>query len=117
LQRHHPDTYQNTADLIQCPIQNFLADSIMSSGVVVCCILLPADQQLWVEQLSVITSADLVDWRRVQIHKDRPRNIFSRSCLCKYGIKLARVVERLRVGIGATVLLETMLKEVPSPHC
>jgi len=64
---HHkaPRTYQHTSNLVQSPIQDLLANGIMSSSIVVCSILLSADQQLGVEQLSVVASADFIDGGRV----------------------------------------------------
>ena len=64
------------------------------------------------EQLSVITSADLIDWGRVKINEDGSGNIFSVACLSEDGIKLAGVVECLGVRIRATILLKTMLKQI-----
>ena len=58
----HKSTHQNSANLVQCTIQNLLANCVMASGIVVCGVLLTTDQQLRVEELTVISSADLIDW-------------------------------------------------------
>jgi hypothetical protein len=87
----------------------------MSARIVVGSILLSTDQQLGVEQLAVITRANLVDGRGVKINEDGARDIFSASSLREDSVELARVVEGFRVGVRTSVFLEAMLEEVPSP--
>ena len=92
-------------------------------------ILLAADQQLRVEQLAVGTSADLVNglgllapglcvaesatYRGVQVDEDGARNVFAVASLREEGLARASLVERLRIGVRATISLEAVLKEVP----
>ena len=66
------------------------------------------------EQLAVIARANLVNGRGIKINEDRARDIFAASSLSEDGIELAGVVEGFRVRVGTSVLLETMLEEVPS---
>ena len=66
------------------------------------------------EQLAVVTSANLVDGRGVEIDEDRARDIFAAASLSEYGIELAGVVECLGVRVGTTILLETVLEQVPA---
>lgn len=87
----------------------------MTSSIVVGCVLLAADQQLWVEQLAVITSADLVNGGGVKVDEDGSRDIFATASLREDGVELARVVESLRVGIRPTILLQAVFEEVPVP--
>ncbi len=47
-------------------------NSVVSSGVVVCCIFFSSDQLLWVEELAVGSCADLVNYSGLQIHEDSP---------------------------------------------
>jgi hypothetical protein len=104
--------YQNATDLVQCAIQDLLANCVVASRIIVGCVLLTADQQLGVEQLAVVTSADLVDWRRVEVDEDGTRDIFAAASLREDGIKLAGVVEGLRVRIRATILLQAVFEEI-----
>jgi len=67
-----------------------------------------------VKELSVITSADLIDWGRVQINEDGTWNVFAAACFGEDSIELAGVVECLCGWIWTTILLETVLKEVPA---
>jgi hypothetical protein len=65
------------------------------------------------EELAVITGANLVDWRGVEINKDGTRDIFAAASLREDSIELTGVVEGRRVRIRATVLLQAMFEEVP----
>ena len=53
----------------------------MATGEVVGGILLPGDELLRVEQLTVRTRADLIDHRRLQVDEHAPRNMLSSSRL------------------------------------
>jgi len=66
------------------------------------------------EELAVITSADLVDWGGVEIDKDGARDVFAAASLSEDGIELSGVVEGLCVGVRTTILLEAMLEQVPA---
>lgn len=48
------------ADAIEYQIDDLLANSVVATGVVVGRILLASDELLWVEQLAVSTSANLI---------------------------------------------------------
>jgi hypothetical protein len=70
---------RNTADLVQYLVDQLLTNSVVSTGVVVRCILLSTDHLLRVEKGSVSTSADLVDNIWLEIAVDRSWDIFSLS--------------------------------------
>lgn len=106
-------THQDTSDLIQRPIQDFLANGVVTTGIVVGGVLLATDQQLRVEQLSVVTSTDLIDRAGVQVDKDRSGHVFAGAGLGEDGIELTAIMQRLGIGIGTAVLLEAVLEEVP----
>lgn len=55
----------------------------------------------------------ITTYRGVQIDKDGSRNVFAIASLREEGLERAALVELLRIGVGATVSLETVLKEVP----
>jgi hypothetical protein len=52
-------------------------------------------------------------YRWVQIDEDGAGNVFAVAGLREEGFERSALVEVLRIGVGATVSLETMLKEVP----
>ena len=84
----------------------------MTTRIVVGRVLLAADQQLGVEELSVITGADLINRAGIQIDEDRTGHVFARTGLGEDGIELTAVVERLCVRVGTAILLEAVLEEV-----
>jgi hypothetical protein len=92
-------------------------------------ILLSADQQLGMEQLTIGSSPDLVDglprilaivdmnspgwaYRRVQIDKDGAGDVFSAAGLREESLERATLCLVLRIGVGTSIGLETMLEEI-----
>jgi len=65
-----------------------------------------------VEKLSVITSANLIDWGGVEINEDRTRDVFSRPSLREDGVELSAIVKVLRIRVGATIFRKTVLEKV-----
>ena len=57
----------------------------MTTGIVVGCIFFPSDKLLWVEELTVWAISDLIDYSRLQVHKDCPRHMFSSSSFTEEG--------------------------------
>ena len=86
----------------------------MTTSIVVGCILLAADQQLGVEQLSVVTGADLIDRAGVQVDEDGSGDVFAGTGLREDGIELAAVVKSFGIRVGTAILLEAVLEEVPA---
>jgi hypothetical protein len=84
----------------------------VTTRVVVGRVLLATDQQLRVEELSVVTSADLIDRAGVQVDEDGSGDVFARAGLREDGVELAAVVEGLGIRVGTAILLETVLEEV-----
>ena len=84
----------------------------MTTGVVVGSILLAADQELGVEKLTVGAGTDLVDRRRVEINEEGTRDIFAVAGLGEEGVVRTTLASDGRVGVLATILSKTVLKEV-----
>lgn len=89
----------------------------MTSGIVIGSILLSADEELGVEKLSVVAGADFINRGGVEIDKDGPGNVFAVAGLGEKGIVRAAVGEVLCLGVGATILAEAVLEEVPDGSC
>ena len=100
------------ADAIKDVLGHLLADSVVTTGVVVGSILLAADQELGVEKLTVGAGTDLVDGRRVKIDEEGARDIFAVARLGEEGIIGPALAGNGRVGVLATILSKTVLKEV-----
>lgn len=67
----------DAADLVQDTVDHFLADGVVTTGVVVRSVLLASDHLFGVEKASVGASADLVDHIGLQITVDSTGDIFS----------------------------------------
>merc|ERR1719311_736773 len=65
------------AKAVQDKVDDLLPDSVVATGEVVRGILLTGDQLLRVEQLTVRTSADLVNHRRLQVDEDTTRHVLA----------------------------------------
>lgn len=50
----------DTTNAVQNWVDNFLSNSVMSASIVIGCILFPSDQLLWMEELLVCPSANLI---------------------------------------------------------
>lgn len=107
-----PTLTSNTTDPIHDSINHLLSDSIVTTGIVVRRILLSTDQHLGVEQLAIVARANLVDGRRIQVDKERPRHMLAAGGFGEEGIVGARIIDILGVGIYATVMAEAVLKTV-----
>jgi hypothetical protein len=66
-----------------------------------------------VEQLAVGASSDLVNWGRVQVDEDGTGNVFAAASLGEEGLVRTTLTKLLRIGVGATIGEQTVLKEVP----
>lgn len=84
----------------------------MTTGVVVGSILLAADQELGVEELAVVTGADLVDGGGVEVDEDGARHVFAAAGLGEEGLVGARVADILDVGVGTAIGTKAVLEKV-----
>lgn len=84
----------------------------MTSGIVVCRILLATDQELGVEELPICAGPDFVDRGRIEIDKNGTGNVFVAAGFVEEGLKGARVAH-LGIGIGTTIGLQAVLEKVP----
>jgi hypothetical protein len=84
----------------------------MSSSIVIGSILLPAHQELWVEQLSIIASTDLFDWAWIEIDEDGTRYVFPAASLIEERLVGSSLGGLFGFWIWAAVGFETMLEEI-----
>ena len=76
-------------------------------------IFLAADQQLWMEERSVGSGTDLVNWRGIEINKDASWNMLAASSLGEERLIGSSI--DCHIGIWAAIRKETMLEEVQLP--
>jgi hypothetical protein len=83
----------------------------VATSVVVCGILLSTDEELGVEELSVLASTDLVDRRRVEVDEDGARDVLVVAGLGEEGLKSTWIAD-VGVGIRATICFQAMFEEI-----
>jgi hypothetical protein len=100
------------ANLIQDLINQFLANSVMSTGIVVGSVLLSSNHLLGMEQAAVGTSADLIDDIGLEIAVDGSGNIFALTSLGEEGaetlIRVSGLALLSQISIGLNAMLEAV---------
>lgn len=69
------------SNLVQDLVNQFLSDSVVTTGVVVGSILLASDHLLRMEEAAVSAGTDFVDDVGLEIAVDGSRNIFALACI------------------------------------
>lgn len=103
----------HASDSVDNVLHHLLADGVVAAGIVVGSIFLAADQQLGVEELPVVASADLINGRGVEVNEDGAGDMFAVAGLGEEGLERAALDDILGIGVGATVHAEAMLEQVP----
>ena len=112
-------TLQSTAlvsqfsNTIQNQVNDLLSNGVVSSCIIVGRILLASHQLFRMEQLTVSSSADLINNRRLQIHKDSPGYVLASTCLGKEGTE--RVIPSRFVRWHSAIRLDAMLQAIEFP--
>merc|ERR1719377_458464 len=103
------------AKTVEDKVDDLLPDRVVATGEVVRGILLTGDQLLRVEQLTVRTSADLVNHRRLQVDEDATRNVLAGASLGEERVeRIITATDRL-VARHLSVRLNTMLQAEELP--
>jgi hypothetical protein len=109
----------HTADLVENLINQFLSDRVVTTGVVVGCILLSGNHVLGVEEASVCAGPDLIDNVGLQIAVDGARNVFALAGLGEERAEAMVVLGGFallgEVAIGLNAMLEAV--ELPAGVC
>jgi len=103
------------ADTVEGEVDNFLADGVVTTGVVVGGIFFTRDQLLRVEELTVGTGADFIDNGGFQIEEDAARNMFPSTSLGEEGVKGIITTANSLVGRHLAIRLDTVLEAVELP--
>jgi len=103
------------ADSVEYDVDDFLADGVVASGVVVGRVLLAGDELLRVEELTVCSGADLVDYGGFQVDEYCTRNVFAGSSFAEEGVETVVATAHGLVGRHLTVRLDAMLQAVKLP--
>jgi hypothetical protein len=100
---------------VENQIDQFFADSIVTSSVVVSGILFTSDKLFWVEKLSVSTSSDLIDNSWLQINENSPWYVFTGTSFREKGVERIVAASDGFVAWHLTVWLDTVLEAVKLP--
>jgi hypothetical protein len=102
----------DATDAVNDAVDHLLANGVVATSIVVGSILLAADQELRVEQLSVRASSDLIDWRGIQVNEDGARHVFSVARLSEEGLRGAALSKglRSRFRVGTSIGQQAMLE-------
>lgn len=60
----------HTSDTVNDALDQFLSNCVMAPCIIVGSILLATNQELRVKELTIVASADLINWGGIQINKD-----------------------------------------------
>jgi len=69
------------SNTVKDKVDNFLSNSVVTTGVVVGSVFLSSDELFWVEELSVSSSSDFVNDSWFQVNKDSSWNVFASTSL------------------------------------
>merc|ERR1712154_513830 len=100
---------------IQNLVNQLFADCIVTTSVVVCSVFLSRYQLLWVEQLAVGASADLVHHGGFEINEHCARNMLASASLGEEGVEAVVTTADGLVARHLTVRLDAMLQAVQLP--
>ena len=103
------------AKSVENKVDNLLANGVVTTGVVVGSIFLTGDDLLWVEQLAVRASADLVGHGWLQINEDATGDVLSGTSFGEKGVEGVVATTDSFVGWHLSVRLNTVLKAVELP--
>jgi len=103
------------SDSVEAEVNDFLTNGVVTTGEVVGSILLSGDELLGVEQLSVGTSADLIDDGGFQVEEDAAGNVLAGTSLGEEGVESIITTTDGLVGWHLTVGLDTVLEAEEFP--
>jgi hypothetical protein len=87
----------------------------VTTGVVVGSIFLAGDELFWVEQLSVSSSSDLIDYSWFQVDKDGTWYMFASSSLTEEGVEGVITTSNGLVTGHLTIGLDSVFETVQFP--
>ena len=98
------------SDSVKNKVDNFLADGVVTTSVVVSSILLSSDELLRVEELAISSHADLINDSWLQVNKDSPGDVLAGPTLGKEGVEGVVVTSNGLVRWHLAIRLDSVLK-------
>jgi hypothetical protein len=102
--------FRQLADSVKNQVNNFLANGVVTTSVVVGGIFLSSDELFRVEELTVSSHADLIDDSWLKINKDSPGDMLASPGFSKEGVEGVIVSSNGLVRGHLTIGLDTVLK-------
>merc|ERR1711970_1272672 len=103
------------SDSVKTEIDDFFTNGVMSSGEVVGSVLFTRDKLLWMEELSVGTSSDLIDDGWLEIEEDASGDVLSGTSLREEGVEGIVTTTDGLVRWHLTIRLDTVLEAEELP--
>jgi len=103
------------SDSVKTEVDNFFTNGVMSSGEVVGGILFTRDKLLWMEELSVGTSSDLIDDGWFEIEEDASWDVLSSTSLTEEGVEGIITTTDGLVRWHLSIRLDTVLEAEELP--
>ena len=98
------------SDSVKNKVDNFLADGVVTTSVVVSSILLSSDELLRVEELAISSHADLINDSWLQVNKDCPGDVLAAASFSKEGVEGVIVTSNGLVRWHLAIRLDSVLK-------
>ena len=102
-------------DSVEAEVDDLLTDGVVTTGEVVGGVLLAGDELLWVEELSVGASADLIDDGWLEIEEDSAGDVLASTSLGEEGVESIIATTDGLIGWHLTVWLDTVLEAEELP--
>jgi len=103
------------SDSVEAEINDFFTNGVVSSGEVVGSIFFTGDELLWVEELSVGTSSNLINDGWLKIKEDSSWDVFTGTGFGEEGVEGVITTTDGFIGWHLTVWLDTVLKAEKLP--
>jgi len=103
------------SDSVETEIDDFFTNGVVTSGEVVSSILFTRDKLLWVEELSVGTSSDLIDNGWLEIEEDASWDVLSSTSLGEEGVEGIITTTDGLVRWHLSIRLDTVLEAEELP--
>jgi len=100
---------------VKAEVHNFLANGVMTTGIVVSGILLSSDELFGVEQLAVSSGSDFINNSGLQIQEDSTGNVLASTSLREEGVEGIISISNGLVRGHLSIRLNSMLKAVELP--
>jgi hypothetical protein len=103
------------SDSVETEIDDFFTDGVMTSSEVVGSIFFTRDKLLWMEELSVGTSSDLINDGWLEIEEDASWDVLSSTSLGEEGVEGIITTTDSFIGWHLTIRLDSVLEAEELP--